>query len=165
MLRQLSIVVLIVLAGCGAYQAPDTRPSPPTQSDGTATTSATPCYRTAPIPELRISNRRFTEPGEQQTVTVIIRTITTDSNQTRVVYGRQFTLAFNENVVVRDVPGWPNPPDGQYEILVHVENGSRVRHDLGEFGGDELGVDIGQHSLEVSSVSVLPLTVECTPSN
>lgn len=160
------VAVSVILAGCSGFGQPGgDGTSPPTSpSSATPNDTGTLCVTIFPVPELLIGTFGYITPTEKR-VTILIRELQNESNQSHILFNRQYVVPTDRKIEVMDIPGW-NPdhedqPEGRFTITVRVHDGSSVTKGLGNMEGNIILVKIEPGDIEVEAAYILPITATC----
>lgn len=166
----LSVLLLascVLIAGCSGFGQPGdggTRP-PTSPSSATPNDTGTLCVTDLPVPELSIWTWGYITPTDPKRVTILIRELQNETNQSRILFNRQYVISSEGRIDQMDIPGWnpshEDPPEGRFTITVRVHNGPSVTKELGSTGGNQISVKIEPGTLEVDGINILPLTATC----
>lgn len=112
-----------------------------------------------PVADLTITNH-------QSTLEDIVVTVVRNDNphDSAVLLNRSITVESSQTVELERLPSWDVAgTSGAYQLTVAVRNGNSVTRTYDELGGDVVHVQVDADGLSVSSPTVVPVTLTCTP--
>lgn len=150
----------VLLAGCSGVTRPGETTSGPSTDTAEVTQFRCPeSMQPGPPSDLTITNHRSTSEVVGVTVVRI-----DNPNDSAVLLNRSITIESSQTVELERLPSWDVARTiGAYQLTVSVRNGNAVTRTYDELGGDVVDVQIDADGLSVSSPTVVPVTLTCTP--